>query len=628
MTQPNPTHPTPRASTLVTLCRLLGYLRPYKWRFALVIGCLLLANLDSIVNSLYLQILIDKYITPLLGSTTPDYSALLTSVVTMAIIYAVGVLVSFLSELWLIPITMGIMRDIREHMFAHMQSLPLEYFDNNPFGDVMSRYTNDTDNLEMLIGRAFPNIISSLTMIAMALITMFRASWLLSLVSLSVIALMFVATRIILSRSGQYFRSHQQILGDVNAYIEEMISGQKVIKVFAHEAAAKREFAAKNAQLATANRQANTYTNILMPVMFGFSTLQTVVVALVGVLLALHSWGGVTLGLIAAFLQLNRNLSRPINNISQQFNSLIMGLASCSRIFALLDETSEPDEGTVTLVNVRTRDGHLIESSAPTHHWAWKKTDDQGQTDLIPLQGDVRFHHVNFSYEPGKQVLFDVTFFAEPGQKIAFVGHTGAGKTTITNLLNRFYDIDSGEILLDGLNIQDIKKADLRRSLGIVLQETNLFTGSVRDNIVFGAPEASAAQVDQAVTTAHAQDFIAHLPDGLRTPLAGNGQDLSAGQRQLLTIARAAVCDPPVMILDEATSSVDTRSEKYIQAGMDELMRGRTTLIIAHRLSTVRSARAIMVIDGGRIIESGSHDKLLAQKGLYYQLYSGSVELA
>jgi len=617
---------SPRPASKISwklLRRLLRQIWPFRRRFLLVLTLIIIANADTVLSSVYTGILIDKYITPMLATGSQDFGPLALSVTSMAVIYLVGIVFSFLSEYLMIPVTQGVLKNVRDKMFAKMQTLPLEYFDNNKFGDIMSRFTNDTDTLEQMIGRSVPNAIMSLTMIALVFVTMLYQSLILTLVAVSVIVVMMIFSGQIMRLSARYFVAHQKSLGDTNAHIEEAINGQKVIKVFGHEKATVREFAALNDKLAENNRRANTFANVLMPLMMNFGNLQYVAIAIVGGILAVNGQAGVTLGLIATFTQLSRNLSRPISMVSQQINSIVMALAGAARIFQLIDEPPEADDGKIVLVDAKLDHGHLVESPSRTGIWAWKKPDGT----LVRLRGDVRFQHVRFGYTPGKLALDDVTFFAEPGQKIAFVGHTGAGKTTITNLLNRFYDINEGEILYDGINIRDIKKADLRRSLGMVLQDTNLFTGSVRENIAYGAPRSDMAMVEKAAQTACASNFIAHLPEGFDTKLSGDGSDLSQGQRQLLSISRAALIDPPVMILDEATSSIDTRTERHIQQGMDNLMAGRTTLVIAHRLSTVRDARAIIVMDHGHIIESGSHAKLMAAKGTYYQLYTGAFEL-
>ncbi len=606
------------------LWRLLGLLKPYKWRLITVLTLTLLANLDTIINSVYLEVLIDKYIVPLTKMPAPDYRGLSLSILTMAVIYMVGVLISFLSEYLIIPMTQGTLRSVREQMFVRLQSLPLKYFDENKFGDIMSRFTNDTDALEQMIGRSLPNMLMSLAMIVMVAITMITRSGWLTLVAAAVIVVSLFLSSVLLKLAARYFATHQKILGETNAYIEEIINGQKVVKVFSHEAHAQREFERLNDELAVCNRKANTYANVLMPLMMNFGNLQYVLLGIVGGMMVVRGVDGMTLGLIAAFMQLSRNLTRPLAQVSGQINSVVVALAGAGRIFALLDELPESDDGQITLVDVAVdKDGQLVESKKRTERWAWKHPDGT----LTELRGDVRFNHVTFAYIPGKEVLHDVTFFCEPGEKIAFVGHTGAGKTTITNLLNRFYDIDEGEILLDGINIREISKKDLRRSLGIVLQDTNLFTGTVAENIAYGHKNVAETEITAAAKTASADAFISHLPEKYETKLSGDGNDLSQGQRQLLSIARAAILDPPVLILDEATSSIDTRTEKYIQAGMDNMMKGRTTLVIAHRLSTVREARAIIVMDHGKIIESGSHEKLMAQKGVYYQLYTGAFEL-
>ncbi|MBQ6436099.1 ABC transporter ATP-binding protein [bacterium] len=605
----------------------MTFLKPYKKRMIVIIVCGLLANVDSIVNALYLQVLIDRYISPMLQTGSQNFTPLLYSIVTMGVIYLLGVVVSFMSEYLIIPVVQGVLRDIREQMFVRMQSLPLEYFDNNKFGDIMSLYTNDTDTLEQMIGRTIPNMAMSLSMIAMVLGVMLYTNLWLTLLTLSVIAVMLLLSGQILRLSGKFFMRQQQALAATNAYIEEMINGQKVIKVFVHEKTGERDFAKLNDELAESNRKANSLANLLMPMMVQFGNLQYVLIAIVGGVMAVNGFGGITLGLIASFMQLGRNLSRPINNMSQQLNFLAMALAGATRIFALMDQHPELDEGKITLVNCRQHHGKLVETKVKTRYWAWKKPLADGGSELIPLQGAVRFNHVSFAYEKGKPVLRDISFFAEPGQKIAFVGHTGAGKTTITNLLNRFYDVEEGEILYDGINVKEIKKADLRRSLGMILQDTSLFTTTVAQNVAYGRLDADEKQIKRAIAWANATEMVNSLPQGVKTVIDGSGTDLSQGQRQLLSIARTAISDPPVMIMDEATSSIDTRTEKIIQDAFDKLMKQRTTLVIAHRLSTVRSSRAIMVMDHGRIIESGSHEKLLAQKGIYYQLYTGAFEL-
>lgn len=621
----------------VTLKRLLRYIsQDYKWHFIAVLFLILISACASAASSLFLKALIDDYITPLLGAASPVFTALAYALAGMAVIYLCGVLSTLIYTRLMVTVSQGVLRHIRQQMFSHMQSLPIRYFDTHSHGDVMSHYTNDTDALRQMLSQSIPQLISSVTTIVVTFISMLSISLWMSLLVVVLLALILLAVRHIASNSARYFGAQQRTIGAVNGYIEEMINGQKVVKVFCHEEKAKEGFDAVNEELCRNATSANTYGNILMPVMVNLGNLQYVILAIVGAVLAL---GGITnvsllgvnvmtLGSIVSFLQLSKAFNQPISQISQQFNFIVMALAGAERIFELLDEQPEEDHGDVTLVNANIApDGTITESSTRTHHWAWKIPGADGSITYTELRGDVRFFDVNFSYEKGKPILHDISLFAKPGQKLAFVGATGAGKTTITNLINRFYDIDDGSIVYDGIDVRRIHKPDLRRSLGIVLQDVNLFTGTVMENIRYGKLDATDEECIAAAKLANAHDFIMMLPQGYDTVLSGDGSGLSQGQRQLLSIARAAVSDPPVMILDEATSSIDTRTESIVQEGMDRLMEGRTVFVIAHRLSTVHNAKAIMVMEHGRIIERGDHNDLIAQHGKYYQLYTGAFEL-
>ena len=621
----------------VTLKRLLRYIsQDYKWHFIAVLFLILISACASAASSLFLKALIDDYITPLLGATSPVFTALAYALAGMAVIYLCGVLSTLIYTRLMVTVSQGVLRHIRQQMFSHMQSLPIRYFDTHSHGDVMSHYTNDTDALRQMLSQSIPQLISSVTTIVVTFISMLSISLWMSLLVVVLLALILLAVRHIASNSARYFGAQQRAIGAVNGYIEEMINGQKVVKVFCHEEKAKEGFDAVNEELCRNATSANTYGNILMPVMVNLGNLQYVILAIVGAVLAL---GGITnvsllgvnvmtLGSIVSFLQLSKAFNQPISQISQQFNFIVMALAGAERIFELLDEQPEEDHGDVTLVNANIApDGTITESSTRTHHWAWKIPGADGSITYTELRGDVRFFDVNFSYEKGKPILHDISLFAKPGQKLAFVGATGAGKTTITNLINRFYDIDDGSIVYDGIDVRRIHKPDLRRSLGIVLQDVNLFTGTVMENIRYGKLDATDEECIAAAKLANAHDFIMMLPQGYDTVLSGDGSGLSQGQRQLLSIARAAVSDPPVMILDEATSSIDTRTESIVQEGMDRLMEGHTVFVIAHRLSTVHNAKAIMVMEHGRIIERGDHNDLIAQHGKYYQLYTGAFEL-
>ena len=611
--------------------RLLSYVgRGYLALFVVVILCILVSAVASVSGSLFLGALIDAYITPLLAMAKPDFSGLLRVILMMACLYLVGALCAFAYNRIMVTISQGVQKRIRDDLFGHMQTLPIKYFDTHAHGDVMSVYSNDVDTLRQMLSQSIPQVINSAMMILVTFVSMLATNLLLTGVVILCIIVMLLVTKFLAGRSGRYFVQQQVKLGDLNGYIEEMINGQKVVKVFCHEEEAQEGFDKVNDALCESADKANKYANILMPILINIGNVQYVIVAMAGGALALGGIdAGITLGTIATFLQLSKSFSNPISQISQQFNSVVMALAGAQRIFNLMDEPSEEDHGTVTLVNVSyDKDGQtLVETREHTNLWAWKVPQADGSVQYVKLAGDVRFDHVDFAYEEGKTILHDISLFAKPGQKLAFVGATGAGKTTITNLINRFYDIADGKIHYDGISINDIKKPDLRRSLGIVLQDTNLFTGTVRENIRYGNLDATDEEVEAAAVLANADDFIRRLPQGYDTMLTGNGANLSQGQRQLIAIARAAVADPPVMILDEATSSIDTRTEAIVQRGMDALMSGRTVFVIAHRLSTVRNSDAIMVLDHGRIVERGDHEDLIQQHGIYYQLYTGAFEL-
>ena len=570
--------------------------------------------------------LIDDYITPFLLSDNPNFAPLAKAISRVAVFYAIGVISTYAYNRIMVAVTQGTLRNLRNDLFAHMEKLPIRYFDTHSHGDIMSVYTNDIDTLRQMISQSIPQIINSTFTIVSVFVSMLILNIPLTLVTLVMVSLMLICTKKAAGQSGKYFLDQQKNLGAVNGYIEEMMNGQKVVKVFCHEDASIREFHELNEALYTSADRANTFANILGPINAQLGNISYVICAIVGGVLALNGFGGFTLGGLASFLTFNKSFNMPINQVSQQFNAIVMAMAGADRIFRLMDEPVEKDDGYVLLVNAKEENGKLTESTARTGQWAWKHTHQaDGSVDYKKLRGDVVFDGVDFGYTDDKIVLHDVKLYAKPGQKIAFVGSTGAGKTTITNLINRFYDIQDGKIRYDGININKIKKADLRRSLGIVLQDTHLFTGTVRENIRFGKLDATEEEVIAAARLANADGFIRRLPNGYDTMLTGDGANLSQGQRQLLAIARAAIADPPVLILDEATSSIDTRTERIVQDGMDRLMKGRTTFVIAHRLSTVRNSDCIMVLESGRIIERGTHEQLIHEKGRYYQLYTGNA---
>ncbi len=611
-----------------TIKRIFSYMKKdYKPQLILVIICIIVNTAANIASSLFLQTLVDKYITPLIGVENPVYTELIKAVGIMATFYLIGVVTIFIYTRVMVNISQGTLKKIRDEMFSKMQKLPIRYFDTHTHGDIMSHYTNDTDTLEQMIAQSMPQLISSVITVIGVFVAMIVTNVYLTMVVIISLIFMLTISKKIAGRSGKYFMRQQKQIGKVNGYIEEMINGQKVVKVFCHEEKSKEDFDKINDELFDAMNNANKFANILMPTLVALGNIQYALVAIVGGILAVNGIGNITTGLIIAFLQLSKTFTRPIGQISQQLNSVIMALAGAKRIFELMDEEPEEDEGYVTLVNAKYENGVLTETDEKTELWAWKHPHHDGRLEYVEVKGHIELFDVDFGYEENNLVLHDISLYAKPGQKIAFVGATGAGKTTITNLLNRFYDIEDGKIRYDGININKIKKDDLRRSLGMVLQDTNLFTGTIKDNIKYGAKDATDEQVIEAAKLANAHDFITRLPDGYDTFISGDGWVLSQGQRQLLAIARAAINDPPVMILDEATSSIDTRTEKIVQDGMDKLMDGRTVFVIAHRLSTVRNSKAIIVLDHGKIIERGDHNDLIAQKGTYYKLYTGAFEL-
>ena len=613
---------------MTVMKRVLGYmLKNYKVSFALVVLCILGSALATLRGTLFLQALIDDYIVPLTQSQTPDFLPLAGALLSVAATYLIGIVCAYGYNRIMVNVSQGTMRNLRVELFRHMESLPIRYFDSHAHGDIMSIYTNDVDTLRQLISQSIPQLINSSVTIVTSFVSMFVLDIPLTILTLAMVLLMAFVTSKIAAKSSYYFAKQQKDLGTVNGYIEEMMEGQKVVKVFCHEEKSMEQFRKLNQELRESADKANTFFNITMPVNVSIGNISYVLCAVIGAMFALKGYWRLTLGILVSFLTLNKNSTQPVSQISQQMNSIVMAMAGAGRIFALLDETPEEDSGYVELVNVReNQDGTLSETKERTNVWAWKHPHaSDGTVTYQKLKGDIVFDDVDFGYEEGKTVLHNIKLYATPGQKIAFVGSISAGKTTITNLINRFYDIADGKIRYDGININKIKKGDLRRSLGIVLQDTHLFTGTVMDNIRYGRMDATDEECVAAAKLANADGFIRHLPDGYQTVITGDGANLSQGQRQLLAIARAAVADPPVLILDEATSSIDTRTEALVQQGMDSLMYGRTTFVIAHRLSTVKNSDCIMVLEQGRIIERGTHDQLIAEQGRYYQLYTGNA---
>ena len=613
-----------------TAKRLLSLIiKNNKLRLSLVVICIMASSIIMVMSSVFMRSLVDQFIVPLLSQDNPDFSGLNQLMIKMIALFSIGIVTTFAYNRLMIVVAQGTLKNVRDKMFGLMQRIPIKYFDTHTHGEIMTHYTTDTDALEQMISHSFPQFISSTVTLVTVIFALITMSWQLSIIVFLFVLVQLNVTKVLAKNSSKHFINQQNMIGKVNGYIEEMINGQKVVKVFNYEERAKKKFDEINEELFDNMYKANKFANILMPILNNVGNIEYVVVAILGAIFAIKGIvPGLTLGTIASFLALTRSFNEPIKQLSQQVNSIIMAMAGANRIFELIDEKPEEDDGYVNLVNIeKDKDGNIIEKEEKTGQWAWKHRHHDGTVDYVELKGRIEFENVDFGYEKEKTILHDISLYAKPGQKIAFVGATGAGKTTITNLLNRFYDIDVGKIRYDGINIKKIKKADLRKSLGLVLQDTNLFTGTIKENIKYGKLDATDEEVIEAAKIANAHNFISRLPDGYDTKLTENGSQLSQGQRQLISIARAAISNPPVMILDEATSSIDTRTEKIVSDGMDSLMEGRTVLVIAHRLSTVKNAKAIMVMDLGKIIERGNHEQLLEQKGEYYQLYTGAFEL-
>ena len=618
-------------NTMKTAARLLKYVTgTYKVEFIIVVICILLCSVASISVSFSMKFLLDDYILPLVGQADPDFGGLYQALTVLGCIFAMGIVGSYLYNRLMVKIGQGVLKRVRDEMFEHMQTLPIRYFDQNTNGSIMSLYTNDTDTLRQMINQSIPQVLMSSITIVVTFVSMLLLSPLLTILAVAMIFVLVFVSKKIGGNSGKYFVRQQVDIAAVTGFVEERMNGQRVIKVFNHERKSEEEFDELNERLFNSAANANTFANMMGPIIGNLGNLQFVLTAVLGGALSIAGIGGITLGVMASYLQFTKSFTQPFMQVAQQFNSIVMALAGAERIFSLIDEEPEVDEGYVTLVNARKdSDGNITECKERTGLWAWKHPHQaDGSVTYTELKGDVRFFDMTFGYTERKMVLHDLTLYAKPGQKLAFVGSTGAGKTTITNLINRFYDVQDGKIRYDGININKIKKADLRRSLGIVLQDTHLFTGTIMENIRYGKLDATDEEVFAAARLAHADQFINMLPNGYNTHLSGDGEELSQGQRQLLAIARAAVADPPVLILDEATSSIDTRTEAIVQKGMDNLMKGRTVFVIAHRLSTIRNSDAIMVLEHGRIIERGSHEDLIKLKGTYYQLYTGKLELS
>ena len=618
-------------NTLQTAKRLLKYVTgTYKVQFVIVFICIIISSIASISVSLSMRFLLDDFIIPLIGQKDPNFSGLYRAMTVMACIFLAGVIASFVYNRLMVSIGQGVLKRVRDEMFEHMQTLPIRFFDANTNGSIMSRYTNDTDTLRQMINQSIPQVLMSFITIIVTFISMLILSPLLTVLAVLLIGVLILVSRIVGGNSGRYFVRQQIDLADVTGFVEERMNGQRVIKVFNHERKSEEEFDKLNESLFESASKAHTYASVMGPIIGNIGNIQFVLTAVLGGILSVNNIGGITIGVIASYLQFTKSFTQPFMQVAQQFNSIIMALAGAERIFALIDEKPEVDDGYVTLVNAKKdTDGNITECSERTGIWAWKHPHrSDGSVTYTELKGDVRFKDMSFGYDGEHMILHDLSLYAKPGQKLAFVGSTGAGKTTITNLINRFYDVQEGEILYDGINVNLIKKDDLRHSLGIVLQDTHLFTGTIMENIRYGKLDATDEEVYAAARLSYADQFIQRLPDGYATMLTGAGEELSQGQRQLLSIARAAVADPPVLILDEATSSIDTRTESIVQSGMDNLMKGRTVFVIAHRLSTIRNSDAIIVLEHGRIIERGDHEDLIKQKGTYYQLYTGKLELS